>query len=68
MSANENGTYDPTAPVLTVRDLMARWKCTRKSVLEAIHAHGLAAFRIGKRAFRVTLAEVMRYEQTRSAA
>jgi len=47
---------------MTVRDLMARWKCTRKSVLEAIRGKRLAAFRIGKRAFRVTLDEVKRYE------
>ncbi len=60
--------YDPAAAVLTVNDLMLRWKCTRKAILDAIRERRLAAFRVGKRVFRVTLEEVTRYEQARSAA
>ncbi len=56
MSSNDNDA------VLTVTDLMSRWKCTRKSVLDKIHAGQLYAFRIGKRAYRVALVEVKRYE------
>lgn len=61
MSSNDN------APVFTVRDLMSRWRCTRKSVLDKIHAGELAAFRIGKRAFRVALIEVQRLESGKAA-
>lgn len=53
--------------VLTVTELMARWKCTRRSVLEAIHAGKLKAFRIGERSYRVTMQEVMRYERAEAA-
>ncbi len=61
MSSNDN------APILTVTDLAARWRCTRKSVLARIHAGDLHAFRIGMRAFRISLAEVQRYEEGRAA-
>ncbi len=61
MTSNDN------APILTVNDLMARWKCTRKSVLEAIREGRLEAFRVGKRVFRVRLQEVERYEHAKAA-
>jgi excisionase family DNA binding protein len=48
---------------LTVTELTARWKCRRKTVLEAIHDGRLLAFRVGKRVYRVTLAEVERFER-----
>ena len=63
MSANEN----ESAPVLTVNDLMARWKCTRKVVLAAIRTKRIHAFRPGGRVFRVTLDEVLRYERAEAA-
>ena len=53
--------------VLTVSELMARWKCTRKSVLDAIHAGRLKAFRIGERSYRVAMDEVKRYELAQAA-
>src|SRR5262245_56004292 len=59
---------DNTEQVLTISELMRRWKCARKSVCEAIHRGDLRAFRIGKgrnAAYRVTLAEVERYENTK---
>lgn len=55
--------YDPSTPVLTVNDLMVRWKCTRKVILAAIREKRLAAFKVGTRVFRVTLDEVARYER-----
>jgi excisionase family DNA binding protein len=48
--------------VLTLTELCARWKCTRKVVLAKIHANKLHAFRVGERAYRVALAEVLRVE------
>lgn len=53
---------DTTEAVLTVNDLMVRWKSTRKSILEAIKEGRLRAFRVGKRVFRVAMTEVLRYE------
>ncbi len=61
MTSNDN------TAVLTVNDVMARWKCTRKTVLEAIHDGRLEAFRIGTRVFRVRLDEVVRYERAKAA-
>ena len=49
--------------VLTITELCHRWRCTRHSVLDKIHAGELKAFRIGKRTYRVALAEVLRIEQ-----
>lgn len=48
--------------VLTVNDLMVRWGVDRKRIYEAIDAGRLRAFRVGKRTWRVTLAEVERFE------
>ena len=56
MSSNDN------VAVLTVTELCQRWKCTRKSVLDAIHEGRLKAFRLGMRSYRVAMAEVVRYE------
>lgn len=49
--------------VLTVAELAARWRCTPKSVLAKIRNKQLHAFRINKRAFRISMAEVLRHEQ-----
>lgn len=62
MSSNDNQA------VLTVSELAKRWRCTRKSVLQKIHAGQLHAFRIGERAFRVSMSEVMRHENGRHRA
>jgi excisionase family DNA binding protein len=61
MSSNDN------QPILTVRDLMARWKCSEKTVLDAIRDKRISAFRIGKRTWRMALAEVERFERERAA-
>ena len=57
-----------TDSVFTVSELCARWKCDRKTVLAAIKAKQLAAFRVGERAYRVAAAEVLRWEQGRGHA
>jgi excisionase family DNA binding protein len=49
--------------VLTLSDLMLRWKTSRKTVLALIHAGRLRAFKIGTRVYRVTADEVERYQQ-----
>lgn len=54
--------------VLTVTELCDRWKCTRKTVLDLIHAGRLRAFRLGARSFRVALVEVLRWELEQKAA
>lgn len=66
---NENAaSYDTAQPqTFTVNDLMARWNCPRKRILEAIHEGRLTAFRVGKRIYRVTIAEVERFESARAA-
>jgi excisionase family DNA binding protein len=53
--------------VLTLSELCARWKCTRKVLLARIHAGNLKAFRIGERAYRVPMSEVERIEQGKAA-
>lgn len=62
MSSNDN---EP--PVFTVLDLCKRWKCDRHAVLKLIHEDRLRAFRIGKRAFRIALLEVVKYERSKAA-
>jgi excisionase family DNA binding protein len=49
--------------VFTVAELCARWKCNRKTVLVKIAAGDLGAFRVGERAYRVPVAEVLRVER-----
>lgn len=52
---------------LTVNDLMSRWKCQRQTILRAISEGRLAAFRVGKRIFRITIEEVRRFEKAKAA-
>jgi hypothetical protein len=47
----------------TVYDLMARWSCSYSEVLKAIREKRLAVFVVGARRYRVTLAEVERFER-----
>lgn len=63
MSSNDN-----TSAVLTVTELMARWKYSRRSILNAIRSGKLRAFRIGERSYRVAMSEVQRYELEAKAA
>ncbi len=53
--------------VFTITELMARWKVARKTILDQIRNGKLRAFRVGERSYRVTMDEVMRYEQTKAA-
>lgn len=50
-------------PVYTVNELMARWKMSRRTVLEVIHAGKLRAFKVGRRVWRIAREEVERYER-----
>ena len=60
MSSNDN---EPA--VLTVTELCKRWKCSRRSVLDSIHAGKLDAFQLGERAYRIRMEEVQRIELNR---
>lgn len=58
-------TSNDNQAALTVRELCARWKVTRKIVLARIHDAGerkLHAFRVGDRAYRIAMSEVLRWE------
>lgn len=61
------GRSNDNQPVLTVSDLMRRWKCDRKTILSAIGAGRLRAFKPGARSYRVTIEEVKRYESAKAA-
>ena len=50
---------EPTC--FTVAELMARWKCKARAVYAPIKYERLKAFTVGGQ-YRVTLAEVKRYE------
>lgn len=50
------------APVLTVAELAARWKCHRQSVMQKIHDEEISAFKIGRQ-YRIALKEIERYER-----
>lgn len=55
-------TNDNEKKVFTIDELMKRWGCSRKSILDRIHAKQLAAFKLGLRTYRITEAEVIRVE------
>lgn len=61
MSSNDNDA------VMTISELMKRWKYSRKTILEAIHSGKLHAFRLGERSYRVAMSEVTRYERAQAA-
>ncbi len=48
-------------PCFTVAELAERWKCKARAVYAPIRAERLKAFTVGGQ-YRVTLAEVKRYE------
>jgi excisionase family DNA binding protein len=48
---------------LKVSDVMRRWNCARKSVLDAIKSKRLRAFKIGNSHWRISIDEVRRYEE-----
>ena len=52
----------------TVQELAARWKASIESILEAIHEKRLIAFKLGKRKWRVSLSEVLRFESSGGVA
>jgi hypothetical protein len=47
---------------------MRRWRCSRKVLITAIDEGRLAAFRIGRRSYRITYAEALRFERDGGAA
>lgn len=49
-------------PALKVSELMSRWNCARKTVLDAIREGRLSAFKVGRAHWRISLDEVLRYE------
>ena len=51
-----------TPPVLSVRDIAARWRCSRQAVLDRIHSGEIRAFKIGRRHL-VAIAELERFER-----
>jgi excisionase family DNA binding protein len=46
---------------------MKRWNCSRKTVLDAIKAKRLHAFKVGNSHWRISLDEVSRYEKEKAA-
>lgn len=52
---------------LRVTQLMKRWRCDRNVILKLIKAEKLKAFKLGTRMFRVSMAEVLRFEQSGGA-
>lgn len=54
--------------IYTVTELCARWKCDRHTILDLIREGRLAAFKLGKRAYRVTLSAVLQHEHDRERA
>jgi excisionase family DNA binding protein len=60
---------EPTAnnnPALKISELMSRWQCCRKTVLDAIKDGRLSAFKVGRAHWRISLDEVTRYESESS--
>ena len=51
------------AAVFTIPELAKRWKVDRHTITAAIRRRELAAFRVGSRQYRVSEAEVLRFEQ-----
>lgn len=49
-------------PALKISELMTRWQCCRKTVLDAIKAGRLNAFKPAGNHWRIPLDEVLRFE------
>lgn len=62
----ENAMND-NKPVITINELMERWGCARKTVLDAIKRGSLKAFKPGDRVWRITMEEVLRFERSNAA-
>lgn len=52
----------------TVDELAERWRCTRRSIVDKIKNGEMAAFKLGKRRYRITVAEVERIETSQASA
>ena len=52
---------------IKVSALMKRWSCSRKTVLDAIKAKRLHAFKVGNSHWRISLDEVTRYEKEKAS-
>jgi excisionase family DNA binding protein len=57
MQANDN-----SKAFFTIDELAARWGCQRNTVAAAIKAGRLRAFKVNARRYRISAAEVARYE------
>ena len=62
-----NKPKNTNTQTFTVDDLAERWRCTRKTVTDAIHEGKLVAFKVGKRAYRISIDEVQRFEKASAA-
>jgi hypothetical protein len=60
---NDNNETEQSRPVLTMTELMKRWKCARKTILEAHSKGRLKLFKVGDRCYRISMEEVLRYER-----
>ena len=49
--------------VISVAELAKRWACKRTTILDAIRRGQIAAFKLGKRHWRIALTEVERIER-----
>lgn len=58
----------PDPQILTLSDLCKRWRVAYKTVHNAIREGRLHVFRVGTRAYRVTLEEVLRFEHEERGA
>ncbi len=54
--------------VYTIPQLCERWQASRHTLHKAMREGRLKAFRLGERTWRVSEAEVLRYEQQNMAA
>lgn len=59
---------DQDGAILTVSEVAARWRVSRHTVVAAIRAGRLQAFRVGNRHNRIREAEVLRFEREQQLA
>jgi len=55
-------TLDPAPAWLTVAQLCSRWQLDRKTIYKFIDADVLPAWRVGPHLYRVSVADVLRFE------
>ncbi len=55
-TSNDNEAF------FTIDELAARWRCQRNTVAAAIRSGRLQAFKVNERRYRISAAEVVRFE------